>query len=48
MGLLAIGMALCLTHPAQAADVDELLRTGDWLHGPPEPEKPPEPLYAYA
>mgnify|MGYP000647511347 CR=1 FL=1 len=35
----------------EPTDVDELLGTGEWLHGPPAPEEPPipdEPLYAYA
>lgn len=33
------------TSSARAADVDQLLGLGDWLHGPPAPA---EPLWAYA
>ncbi len=42
-------MLLCaLTWPSGriwATDADELLRLGDWLHGPPGPD---EPLWAHA
>jgi len=32
---LAFAVALCPPGQSRAAEVDELLQVGDWLHGPP-------------